>query len=151
MIVKLYKTNSDPRDVDKILYSEISVDAMLKGECSVTNPLLMLQKGSHGFFAGYNYLYIPELGRYYFIDNIAFLPGNYIDISTHVDVLMSFKTQIRGINAFIERQEYVFNPYMNDNLTPIAQGSIIDVLDVGQVGNNTNVRNIYLTCVGGVE
>lgn len=147
MIIKLYKTSSDPVDVDKNITSELTVEATLKGECSITHPQLLLKKGSNGFFVGYNYMYIPDLKRYYYIDNMSFVPGEYVVFDTSVDVLMSFKSQIRSINALIDRQEYIYNPYIADNFIKVAQGMVIKAVDCGLVGDVNYTT--YITTIGG--
>lgn len=148
--VKLFKTTSDDREVNKILLSEKNIDNVtLKGETSLTRPSFMLRKGENGFFTGYNYLYCPELSRYYYIDNITFMPGDFVTLECSVDVLMSFASQIRGLTALVERQESIYNPYLNDNGITVTQGSIIKAVDVGAVGNESYTT--YFTCIGAVE
>ena len=66
-----------------------------------------------------NYMYIPEFGRYYFIRDITIgVTGLYV-ISSRVDVLMSYKDQILNLECFIERNEYAFDPSLEDNLLPL--------------------------------
>lgn len=147
MIIRLYKTNSDPNDVDKVLSAEINIEVELKGECSITRPQLLICKSENNFYAGYNYLYIPDFKRYYYIDSITLLPGGYIVLSASVDVLMSYRSQIRGLNCLIERQEYIYNPYIADNYIAMSQGTKIKAIDCGQVGDDNYTT--YLTTIGG--
>lgn len=66
-----------------------------------------------------NYMYIPEFGRYYFIRDITIgVTGLYV-ISSRVDVLMSYKDQILNLECYIERNEYAFDPSLEDNLLPL--------------------------------
>lgn len=149
MIVYLYKNNSDPRTVSKNIFGEIAIEATIKGECSLTHPQLLFQRGERGYYSNYNYCYIPELNRYYYIDNISFLPGNYAVFDTSIDVLMSHSSAIRSLTAMIERQEYLYNKYINDDDICMTQGSVAKAIDVGSVTDGTT--RIYMTAIGAVE
>lgn len=145
----LYKCNSDPKVVSKSLSGGITYNATLKHTCNVLNPVFIIDRGEHGYFNGYNYLYCAELNRYYFVD-LSIETGGLMTLSCSIDVLMSYGGQIRGLNCFVERQENIYNPYASDPLMPIVNGSIIDARDVGAVGSATS-RTMYLTCIGGID
>lgn len=149
MVITLYKNISDARVVDKVLTEPINKDVTRKDSWSIETPSFTVTIGENeGYLLGYNYCYIPAFKRYY-MARITLANGGLAVISCDVDPLMSFKQGIRGLTAMIDRQEYVNNPYINDGMLPIAQGSVIDTIDVGQVGNSTST--FYLTCVGGIE
>lgn len=148
--VKLFKTTSDNREVNKILSAEKNIDNVtLKGETSLTRPSFMLRKGENGYFTGYNYLYCPELSRYYYIDNITFMPGDFVSLECSVDALMSYAGAIRSLTALVDRQESIYNPYLDDSGIVITQGSVIKAIDVGLVGDATYTT--YMTAIGAVE
>lgn len=154
MQVILYKTNSDPRKVDKYLYggdgnNGMSIDCVIKGECSITHPQLLFSRENRGWYSDYNYCFIPDFNRYYYIDNITFMPGNYAVFDTSIDVLMSHKNAIRNLTVMIERQENIYNPYIIDDGIVITQGSYKKVIDVGAVTSDST--KIYLTAIGAVQ
>ena len=62
-----------------------------------------------------NYAYITEFGRYYYITNIVCV-GDLFEVHMHVDVLMSFKGDIRSNSAVVSRQENVYNLYLQDGV-----------------------------------
>lgn len=145
--IVLYKNHSAFNRLDKVLTDPIPFEVQIKGTLTHENPVFVLTRGDNDYFVGYNFLYCQELDAYYNA-RITVLQGGLAQISCNIDP-SSFKGQIRGLNAFVERQEYVNNPYINDGLLPVAQGSIIDTIDVGAVGNATST--MYLTCIGGIE
>ena len=49
----------------------------------------------------YNYCYIAEFKRYYYIKNIAWLGGTAFQLDLHVDVLYTYKTQITAQQCMV--------------------------------------------------
>lgn len=148
MEITLYKTRSDRKSVTKSVTDGITRSVTLKGSYQVENPVFMLSRGENEYFNGYNYLYCKELNSWYYAE-ITLMPGNMVQIACSIDALMTHRAEIYGLNCMIERQEFVFNPYINDSMMPVSQGSIIDAVDVGVVGDSS--RTMYLTCIGGIE
>ena len=61
-----------------------------------------------------NYIYISELDRYYFINNIT-LSQQSMFIECHIDVLMTYKTDLLQLTATVTRQENRFDTYLKDD------------------------------------
>ena len=143
----LYKNSSDPMALDKTLSDPINFECALKHDCPIETPYFAVTRGDNVVLVGYNYCYVAELKRYYHCD-ITIGIGGTAQIACEVDPYMTFRVGIRGLNCYVERQEFIYDPYFHDDIYPIAQGSIVDAVDVGTVGTT---RKIYLTCVGGNE
>ena len=95
-----------------------------------------------------NYIYIPLLKRYYFVDDIIFMEGKIKLFKCSVDVLESYKKEIKDLKCMVVRQEYKFNPYYNDALLPVRTDTNYKVQSFGNVTEN---YNFYITTVGGVK
>ena len=95
----LYKTADENSKLEKILSEEISLVGALKDGCSITTPSIMLQQNP----IGYNYAYIPTFNRYYFIKNVTVVRKNIFMIELKVDVLMSFKNEIKELSGVVSR------------------------------------------------
>ena len=53
---------------------------------------------------GVNYLFIPDFGnRYYYITGMRSIRTHLVEVSCHVDVLMTYRDKIRACSAIIER------------------------------------------------
>lgn len=102
MIITIGQTADDKRVLNKS-FSGTDIEVTLKQPCSVLNPTFVLKYNSN--YITCNYLYAPDLSRYYFIDNITLQTGNRCEISCSVDVLMSYRQQIANINCVISRQQ----------------------------------------------
>ena len=108
----LYNNKSPNEKIGKNLTQLNSFSVLLKEKTSVLNPVLIIESSSDLYQA--NYLYIQELGRYYYINDIALLHDDIYEIHAHVDVLETYKTGIKNNDAVIRRQKSKFNLYLDD-------------------------------------
>lgn len=113
MVINLMKNSSPEIMLNKTVSTSKSVNAVLKNDCSILYPVLILKDVSIG---DCNYFQIPDFGnRYYYIDNIITREANILEISGRIDVLMSFKTDILASTGIIERNENEFIKYITDS------------------------------------
>lgn len=114
MVIKLYKTESDPKSVDKVLTADLSVDGVCRDPVNYVDPVIEIQGNSNGhMLEGYNYMYIEDFGRYYFI-NITPESYDLNIVSGHCDVLMTAAAWLRQRSATITRNELLYNSFLND-------------------------------------
>lgn len=115
MIIKLYKNISDDNVINKTLQSEITLaDASVRGEVDVLSPKIRMVSENNNL-ALYNYCYLPNYQRYYFITDITEVRTNVYDLEMKVDVLETYKAQILQLEGVIGRQENEYNLYLNDD------------------------------------
>lgn len=109
-----YKSTAEKNRMDKSAYLTeiIQSTGTLRRATSIISPEFEF---IYNKVPDFNYVYIPNFNRYYFIDNIVSLRNNVWTLSLSVDVLMSFKEQIKECNGFIARNEFEFNDYLIDN------------------------------------
>lgn len=148
MEIKLYKTTSPRKKLVKELSDGITLTGTLRGQASVMSPSLQIQDI---VVFGYNYCYIPDFGRYYYINDINALRANLFELSLGIDVLMTYASEIRGNCAIVDKVENfgaAFN-YINDGSwinTNRTDQSIINFAN----GFNDNGEFILITA-GGME
>ena len=113
--IKLYNNTSPVEKIGKDLTGELIIsDVVLKRDTSILRPVLLVS--ADGSVFSYNYMYIEEFGRYYFIDDIRSVNNNIWEISAHVDVLETYKEAILSNSAIIENTErkganmYLYDP-----------------------------------------
>ena len=105
--------NSSPVDkIGKSLSAGSTYNCALKDDTSVLDPVIILQTSDNIF--SYNYMYIQQFGRYYFIKDIKSLNNNRWQVSAHVDVLETYKTEILSQSVIIEKNENNYNNYLPD-------------------------------------
>lgn len=111
--VDLYRNNSPVEKIGKSLSDQLTIsDVVIKRDTSVLKPVLLVNTSQEIYV--YNYMYISEFYRYYFIDDIRSINQNMWEVSAHVDVLETYKTGILANNAVIKRQQNMFNLYLDD-------------------------------------
>lgn len=98
MEITLCVNNSERNKLGKSLSNLTVFSGSLKEETSAINPVVIMEIENP---TGFNYAYIPEFGRYYFIDDIISVRTGLWRISMKVDVLESFKNEIRGIPVIL--------------------------------------------------
>lgn len=113
MDINFYNSTNDTHVVNKLLYAPFTVSGNLRDEQSITSPAIEI--ASDTSILNYNYCYIPDLKRYYFIMAIDSVRTGLWRIFLHVDVLMSFKEQFLPLSAVIARQENLYNLYLADD------------------------------------
>lgn len=91
------------------------IGGTLREESSIIAPTITVE---HEGFPNWNYAYIPNFNRYYFITDIVSVRLNLWRISFRCDPLMSFKEIIRETKAMVARNEFDFDLYVNDDLFP---------------------------------
>ena len=110
--VQLMNNSSPVEKIGKTLSVGTSYSCALKDDTSVLNPVIILQTSDNIF--SFNYMYISDFSRYYFIDDIKSLNNNRWEIHAHVDVLETYKTQILNNDVVLKRQQNMFNLYLDD-------------------------------------
>ena len=142
MILQLYKNYSEKNVLDKRI-SKVGNDitGTLRSECSIINPVIAIEGLSD---LSVNYAYIPEFGRYYYINNIV-CKGNLYELQMHVDVLKTYAGGIRGNNAVIARQQSQYNLYLQDG---VFKTEAIPHYEIRQFPSGFNGYHFVL-CVAG--
>lgn len=113
--ITFYKNESNSNFVNKKLTLNHTMQGTLRDGTSLIDPILLVEANAPGFQAnGYNYVYVPDFKRYYYITNIVSTYYKLWEIHCHVDVLMSFKEDILNQVAIVSRQENTFNLYLDD-------------------------------------
>lgn len=121
MTIDLYKNSSERNRVDKTNYlvKVGTLTGTLRGESSLLNLSINIEYNS---VPDFNYVYIHEFDRYYYIINIYSIRNNLWELSLSVDVLMTYKNGILNSKGFIERSESLVNPNIIDKKIIIEQG-----------------------------
>lgn len=140
----LYQNLSPNNSINKLLDSELNVEIKLKENTSITEPTILLFNSSTNV-KEYNYCYIPNFKRYYFIDNISIQRQNLFLLSLKVDVLESFKEDILKSKAYIT-QSTSSNPYYNDDYDVLIKKEC----DIYKSSKNNELENtLIMVTVGG--
>lgn len=85
----VFKNSQSPKNMVNKTFSEttLSLSGNLKAECSVQNPIILIENNE---FLNYNYAYIQEFGRCYFVTDVIIVRKNLYEVHLKVDVLYNF-------------------------------------------------------------
>ena len=110
--ISLFKTVSENNRVVKTLTDEKQLSGELRNQTSVLNPSIVIESADN--ISTYNFAYISEFGRYYYITDIVSIRTNCWIVSMRCDVLMSYKDEIRSMNVILNNtQETGLSNYLS--------------------------------------
>ena len=92
----------------------ISVE--LKRDTSIMFPVFRVQESNYA--VNYNYIYVQEWNRYYYIDNAIITMGGIWELACTEDCLASWKTDIGAGTYYILRSSVVYNTDIVDDYYP---------------------------------
>lgn len=117
--LRLYRNTAEPERVDKsaFLTQVMALEGALRSDCSLTDPSITIYSKT---VPAVNYAALPAFNRFYFINEITSVGRNLWRLDMHVDVLMSWRTQIDGLTAVIDRQENVYDTAINDPMLVVS-------------------------------
>ena len=149
MDAKLYFNESDNRVLNKSLKNSKSITIMYKEDTGLVNPVIYL-KSSNLTITNYNYIYISDLKRYYYIDEWDYSQQMYI-IKCHIDVLMTYKKWIKNQRPIVKRSASKFNLYINDDRMNLRAESrtLTFPFPSGFLVGGSKTANFILTVNGG--
>ena len=143
--IELYNNTSEDNRVDKTNYlTKVGeLKGVLREESSLIDMSLTLEIEELPLF---NYVYIAQLNRYYYVTDIVSLNYKLWSISLSVDVLMSYKNALLSCSAFVDRNENTFDNKIIDKKRVIEQGYDVEVSTItNELINDTVDYNYILT------
>lgn len=144
MTVIFYKYNDIKNKINKTLSGGLTVnDVVIQNDFDITAFELLIKNSN--FNSEYNYCYIQELGRYYFIESVEKMNGTIYKIRLTVDVLKSFSTQIENIQAIITKSENPDDNFVDCEKSENYTSEVINLTD----NFNHSGNLILVTSLGG--
>lgn len=98
MDIILYINSSEREAVTKTLSDATTFTGYLREPSSIIKPSFTLEATN---ISGYNYCYIAEFNRYYFITDIISVRTGLWKVICSVDVLMSFHDSILNLDVIV--------------------------------------------------
>lgn len=120
MNIVLYQNISEYNAVNKTMNELTILTGTLREESSIIDPIITISD-IDSYVGSMNYAHIPEFNRYYFITNIESVRNKLWRVSFHVDVLYTYREQIKSNSAIIERNEIQYDLKLNDGLFKTQQ------------------------------
>ena len=143
MTIKLYRNLSEEIAVTKNITDEITYTGSLREESSVIDPVIMIQTSN---LSDYNYAWIEEFHRFYFIKNIVSVRTNLWRLTMHVDVLSTYAGYIKDNNGILARNSNVWNLYYQDEQFKILN---YETIQTKAFGASLNPSSQFVLLVAG--
>lgn len=149
--LKLYNFNKKPNSTKIPLVSEgTSFNCSIKNVSSILSPVVDVAVGATNM-ASYNYAYIEEFDRYYFISDIVYDQGLWT-LSLSCDLLATYNEDILDSEQYVIRSTNKYDPKIIDNMYMIknmpfaSRSQSIKYAGITQAGvtNPYGVRYKYL-------
>lgn len=99
-----------------------SYSCVIKSASSVLSPEIILDVGT-GSRPDYNYAYIPDYGRYYWVREWTWIENRLWAGSLEVDVLATYKSEIGSENLYVLRSSAAYDGNIIDTLYPFKSNS----------------------------
>ena len=129
MEIILYNNKSPKNKIGKTLTNQNTITGSLRGETSISNFQMLLNIVD---LNPYNYMYIADFGKYYFITNIISVRTGLWLVTASIDVLESYKSEILSLDVILSSTE-------NTGAKQYKMGNCWDVL----VKDKTDIISFY--------
>ena len=132
---------------------DITLSVELKDVTNLFTPSLVISADT--FMSGgqianpmrYNYCYLPDFERYYFVRSWSWICGRW-ECALEVDVMASFKTEVGNTTAYVLRSASRVNPNIIDTRYPTKAGAAAQPLHERSIVNNiwnTNLKTATIS------
>ena len=129
MYIKTYMNNSDNNAMYKDLtVVENNVPIVMKESTTMEEPIIKIRYRTDGSTPPvpqkFNYCYISEFGRYYFVTNVTYAQ-QFMEVALKVDALSSFADDLEDVKVLITRSTNRYDMYLPDPDTPVRSDKLI--------------------------
>lgn len=144
MNIILYVNKSEKNKIGKNLTNDFSLSGTLRDATNIINPIILVELNE---ISNYNYCYIPNFNRYYFITDITVIRTGLYAISLLVDVLESFKTDIKNLSVILlNTQNIGVNNYLP---SPVFRNNVKSKTDIINFPSGLNDSGEFILITAG--
>lgn len=139
MTITLGNYQGEKNKINKEFAEGWSESGTLREGSDILNPSVLIE-ASPDTICGFNYAYIPEFKRWYYIQNVSAFRNGLTVISLAVDVLMTYKESIMNSSAIITRSSKMGDSVFSlpDDRFPIKQSDTTHVVTFDSLYDNSS-------------
>lgn len=116
-LIYCFKQNSENDALNKSLTTGEIIAGKFNHSIGVKN--INIDVKNYSLTNAYNYVYIPSLKRYYFVDSVEIISADYKRLHLKEDVLMTWKDLIKSQSAFVTRYGNATDKSLIDERYPL--------------------------------
>lgn len=140
MIIQIGINTSDNKVVNKTVDLS-SITGELITPCNVMTPTFKLRE-----YYNINYCYIPDFNRFYYVQPPTVVNG-YVIYDCNIDVLMTYKDNIKNTVARCIRNENIKDNNIIDPLLPCLDNKQVITLKFGKTFSIASDNNYYINVI----
>lgn len=99
----LYKTADDDNVINKLTTDPLIFDLFLRSDTDIVNPSIPLTRIPGIEFSDYNYAFIPDLFRFYFVRDWSIVNLSIVRLGLELDYLETYKEKILAAHGTFSR------------------------------------------------
>lgn len=147
MIVRFYSYAKRENSTKRPTGDGTAFDCILKENTSAVNPTILIDHADQANPIShlYNYAYIPDFGRYYFIGDQKAIRGLLWEYSLTCDILATYKPDITASTLYLLRCSSQYDGNIVDNYYPVKTSYTLDVKTVVTPWIHQSGENIHLS------
>lgn len=145
MTIIFYKTLSKSNEINKVLQNSFTITGNFKTDTDIIKPIIKVLNTTDFNIFNYNYCYISELKRYYFIEDITILADKLFFISLSLDVLYTYKNAILSSVGNVSRYSQNVQSSKKDTIEDYIQNEILLINPFSETGT------MVMTALNGQE
>ena len=122
-IVKLGVCTDPVNKISKTMKDTVDFNCTVKNTDGINlmTPTIFINNSS---VITFNYCYIPDFKRYYYVKSVNISPNNIYELTLEEDVLMSFKSGILASTAMLARSTTHRNYFLKDGSLPVTDKTL---------------------------
>lgn len=148
LLVQLYDVSDPKNKINKTLNNGVDVSCEVTESFSVAAPQLLLDAGQAAAYINKNYAYIPEFGRYYFVEPPEY-EGAFVKLTLEVDVLYTYRFDILNSDIIAKRSSTRYNKYIVDGVYGVTNRGERHISRFPGSFEADNSGNKYVLKIGG--
>lgn len=124
MEISLYKNLSDNNVLDKNLELVTTITTKANTDIDILRPYLEFY---YSKILDFNYFYIKDFSRYYFLQNFDTLENNHYRLNGYIDVLETYKDKIKECKCIVSKmpkKDFYPNNIENELISNFKKTSI---------------------------
>ena len=136
MQIELYQYQGNPNTINKNLTNPNVISGYMSNDLDIDSPTIKLAS----YELKYNYVYIPLLKRYYFIDAVRIDPNGIWHTKLTLDVLKTFADKIMTATVHvIEGESDQYEISQANTATPLKVFDTVSLTNPFDYDNKTTV------------
>lgn len=141
---KLMRYSGLPQVINKNTTELRTAEGGFRQPLSLMNPIIEMGGDVQNLFASGTCTYMQVDGKFYYVMDYEFPKQNLTVVHLHLDVLMTYKSEVNSLNIMLERSSAGGDPDMEDTMMPISNNVDIEKYNLPHAFNQNEADGVYV-------